>query len=90
MGYTYAMAGHKKEAQQIIDEILKGDVTPWQAFGLIEIYAALGEKDEAFKWLNHTPYSVDIPWVAVNPEFKPLYGDPRFDVFVKKLNPKGQ
>jgi len=90
LGYTYAMAGHKKEAQQIIDEILKGDVTPWQAFGLIEIYAALGEKDEAFKWLNHTPYSVDIPWVAVNPEFKPLYGDPRFDVFVKKLNPKGQ
>ncbi len=86
LGYTYAMAGHKKEPQQIIDEILKGDVTPWQAYGLIAIYAALGEKDEAFKWLNHPPYHAWIPWVAVLPEFKHLHGDPRFDEFVKKLN----
>jgi hypothetical protein len=25
-------------------------------------------------------------WVAVQPEFNPLHGDPRFEEFVKKLN----
>jgi TolB-like protein/Flp pilus assembly protein TadD len=90
LGYSYAMAGHKKEAQQIVDEILKGDITPWQAIGLIEIYAALGEKDEAFKWLDYKPYHAWIAGIGVLPEFNPLHGDPRFDEFVKKLNPKGQ
>ena len=90
LGYTYAKAGHKKEAQQIVDEILKGDVTPWQALGLIEIYAALGEKDEAFKWLEHKPYHAWIAGLAILPEFNPLHGDSRYNEFVKKLNPKEQ
>jgi hypothetical protein len=84
------VTGHEKEARLIIDKMLKGIVTPMKAYGLIMIYSALGEKDEAFKWLAHRPYHAWIPWVAVFPEFKPLHGDPRFAEFVKKLNPPEQ
>jgi tetratricopeptide (TPR) repeat protein len=87
LGYTYALTGHEKEARQIIDEILKGNVTPFQAHGLIMMYTALGEKDEVFKWLTHPPYHAWTAWVAVQSEFKSLHGDPRFEEFVKKLNP---
>jgi tetratricopeptide (TPR) repeat protein len=90
LGHTYAVTGHEKEARLIIDKMLKGIVTPMKAYGLIMIYSALGEKDEAFKWLAHRPYHAWIPWVAVFPEFKPLHGDPRFAEFVKKLNPPEQ
>lgn len=56
LGYTYALTGHEKEARIIIDKILKGDVTSFEAHGLIMIYSALAEKDEAFKWLAYEPH----------------------------------
>jgi len=87
LGYTYGITKHEKEAREIINETLKGEVAPFSAFGLMMMFTSIGEKDEAFKWLAHPPYHAWIPWVAVLPEFKSLHGDPRFEEFVKKLNP---
>jgi len=86
LGYTYAMTDQRDKAKQIIDEIKKEDVNSWDALGLLIIYSALEELDEAFHWLFREPHHAGIPWVAVQPEYKNMRGDPRYKDFLKRLN----
>ena len=85
---TYAMAGRLNEARQALTE-LEVDHTPWDTWFIALIYVALGEKDQAFRWLevaygppNH-PY---LPWIRCYPEFKPLCNDPRFQDLLCRMN----
>jgi hypothetical protein len=52
------------------------------------LYAAVGEKDRAFLFLNKA-YK-DRNWylitLRVNPLFDPLRSDPRFQDFVRRMN----
>jgi TolB-like protein/DNA-binding winged helix-turn-helix (wHTH) protein/Flp pilus assembly protein TadD len=54
---------------------------------IAESYAALGNKDEAFRWLDiafkHRVSRVTA--INVNPELKSLRDDPRFEVLMKKI-----
>jgi hypothetical protein len=57
-------------------------------WGLAEIYAALGEKDQAFRWLEagfKSRFSW-MPWIDKNPRFAPLRDDPRFQDVLRRLN----
>jgi TolB-like protein/Flp pilus assembly protein TadD len=86
LGTTYARSGHRDEAEKILNEMEKSEVTPYLAYELAGLYAALGKKDEAFKWLAYEPHSGYIAWYAVSPVFKPLHDDVRFKDFLKRLN----
>jgi hypothetical protein len=55
INFSLAM-GHRDEAEKILHEIEKWEIKPVVAFYLAEIYADLGRKDEAFKWLNYEPH----------------------------------
>ena len=88
LGRTYAIAGRLDEARLELAE-LEADSTPWDTWFIAQIYAVLGEKDEAFRWLeaavgppNH-PY---VPWIRHSPAFKPLHDDPRFGELLRRLN----
>jgi TolB-like protein/Tfp pilus assembly protein PilF len=83
---TYIATGHLKEAEKILTEIEKREVTPYNAFTRASIYAALDRKDEAFKWLNYEPHHCFVAWAAVSNNFESLHGDPRWDEFLRKLN----
>jgi tetratricopeptide (TPR) repeat protein len=88
LGAVYAVTGHPDETRKIIAQVLKGDVTPAQANGLANLYALIGDKNNAFKWLDHRPYHPFIPWTAIDPQIKKLLdGDPRYEEFLKRLNP---
>jgi len=87
LGHSYAVAGRREEALKIAEEI-KADPHSIDTWGLAEIYAALGDKDEAFRWLDEG-YKVRfswIPWIASNPNFESLRDDPRFANMLKRLN----
>ena len=86
LGYTYALTGYPNKAEIILNELEKSELSGWNAMGLAVIYGALGRYDEAFKWIGYKPHHVWIPWIAVMPMWKPLYSDPRYSDFVKKLN----
>jgi TolB-like protein/Flp pilus assembly protein TadD len=86
LGYTYAVTNHREEAEKILNEIESQPINPYNAYCRIVVNTALGKKDEAFKWVNYEPHHAWTAWVAVEPWFNELHGDPRFDEFVKKLN----
>jgi tetratricopeptide (TPR) repeat protein len=87
LGNTYAISGHRDEAEKILNELGKSEVSPFNALGLTIMYGALGRMDEAFKWLAHEPHAAWVPWIAVIPSWsKPLRDDPRFEDFLERLN----
>jgi TolB-like protein/Tfp pilus assembly protein PilF/predicted Ser/Thr protein kinase len=86
LGRTYALAGQRDKALKILAELKKEEATPFGAWGLAILYTALGEKDEAFRWLNYEHPHAWFPAVRVDPEFKPLWDDPRFKDVLQRLN----
>jgi TolB-like protein/Flp pilus assembly protein TadD len=86
LGYTYALTNHKVEAEKILKELQKSETNNWNAVGLSVIYGALGQMDEAFKWLAYEPHHMWVPWVTAMPIWKPLRDDPRYEEFIRKFN----
>ncbi|HUU18872.1 MAG TPA: protein kinase [Sedimentisphaerales bacterium] len=88
LGLTYALAGRRDEARLVLAE-LEADSTTWDTWFMAQIYAVLGEKDEAFRWLEaaygppHHPY---LPWISHPPAFKPLHDDSRFGDLLRRMN----
>lgn len=87
LGHAYAASGQKAAAQDVIKELrdMQGHryVSPYT---IAAIYAGLGEKDQAFKWLDKAEEGRDI-WLMnlkVDPVFKSLRSDQRFpDLLVR-------
>jgi TolB-like protein/Tfp pilus assembly protein PilF len=86
LGMTYAEVGREDEAREILAEWEKKEVTPIVANALAKLNTALGNVDEAFRWLNYEPAHAWTPWVRVGPVYNPLHGDPRFDELLRKFN----
>jgi serine/threonine protein kinase/Flp pilus assembly protein TadD len=86
LGQAYARAGRRDEALKMLAELEKEEVNPYSALGLAELYTALGNKDEAFRWLNYEHPHAWVPWIRVLPQFKPLRNDPRFKDLLRKMN----
>lgn len=81
LGNVYARAGRPEAARGIIQR-LEGDVKA-DGVGRYEIalvYAGLGEKDEAFRWLEdaYRAHDVGTVYLKVDPCLDPLRSDPRF------------
>lgn len=86
LGYAYAELGRMDEAKKVLEELEKNEVNPWNAWARAVLNTALGNFDEAYKWMDHKPAHAFVPWVAVMPEFNKLHDQPRFEDWVKKLN----
>jgi len=86
LGVTYARTGNISGAEKILAELEEAEATPWSALALLTLNTALGNLDEAFKWLDYEQPHAYIPWVAVGPVFEPLRNDPRFKKFLQRLN----
>jgi len=86
LGNTYALTDHQGEAEAILNELKNAPVSNWNAVGLSVLHGALGNMDEAFKWLAYEPHHLWVPWVAIMPMWNSLHDDPRHEEFVKNLN----
>jgi len=86
LGEAYARAGRRGEALKVLAELEKEEPNPYRAFGLVGLNAALGNKDEAFRWLNYEHPHCWVPWIRVLPQFKPLWDDQRLHDMLRKMN----
>jgi tetratricopeptide (TPR) repeat protein len=88
MGNTYARAGQVTEARNAISKLQEH--VQKEGLGTYEIalvYAGLGEKDEAFAWLEKA-YAVrdkGLTSIKIDPCLDPLRSDPRFPGLVRRV-----
>jgi serine/threonine protein kinase/Flp pilus assembly protein TadD len=85
---TYAKAGKIEASRKILDEAEKAWKPGSPGSHLIaSVHARLGQKDEAFTWLEkafqeHATFLVNL---KIHPLFDRLRDDPRFDAMVKRI-----
>jgi TolB-like protein/Flp pilus assembly protein TadD len=88
LGYVYAKAGMRREAlaqvNALVEESKHGYMPP-ASIGMI--YGILGDKDEAFKWLEKANDERDLLVLRIkyDPRFASLRGDPRLDDLVRRI-----
>ena len=89
LGFAYAEAGKKAEAQRVLDELKelsKKQYVP--AYSIAIIYAGLNDKDQAFEWLNkaYGDRSFYIALLKFESTLDNLRPDPRFKELLKRAN----
>jgi serine/threonine protein kinase/tetratricopeptide (TPR) repeat protein len=88
LAITYAQMGRQIEARNILDQLVHDRQTRYvSAPSIAAVYVALGEKDEAFRWLERafTEHSGILQWIAFLPEFRPLHSDARFPHLLRRI-----
>ena len=87
LGYTYALWGRKDEAQKKIRQLEDMSARQSVASDVASIYAGLGDKDQAFVWLEKMYQQRDssITSLKIHPPFETLRSDPRFADLVRRV-----
>ena len=90
LAYAYAVAGQRDEALKILDaqQRLAKQRDDGLPYNLAIIYTGLGDKDQAFEWLEkcieqRTPL---VYRLKVRPMFDPLRSDPRYPELLRRMN----
>jgi len=87
-GYILALSGDEKESHKILSEIIDESQAKLIDFmDIAAIYSALGEKDKAFEYLEKAREARMNHFciLKVDPRFKNLHSDPRFDEFLTSI-----
>jgi len=84
LAQIYAQMGKPEEARRILEE-LEGQY--FQAYSAAMVYAALGDREEAFVWLQkaYEKREDHLPNLKVDPVMDPLRSDPRFTELVHRI-----
>lgn len=88
LAQIYAAAGRKEEAMEVIDIILKGNHLGGNDYrGMAMVYVALGDNDNAFKWLekSYQRHEESLCSLKMDPKMISLHPDPRFNLLLKKI-----
>jgi TolB-like protein/Tfp pilus assembly protein PilF len=89
LGHAYAAAGKRAEAMQVLDELMelskRKHVAPT---AIAVVYVGLGEKEQAFAWLDMAYKSrhIHVTYLTLEPMYDSLRSDPRFQDLVRRLN----
>jgi tetratricopeptide (TPR) repeat protein len=88
LGNAYARAGNAAEARKTIaqleEHVRENGVGRYE---IALVYAGLGKKQEAFKWLEeaYDAHDVGLLYLKVDPCLDPLRSDPRFDDLMRHV-----
>ena len=89
LGYVYAAAGKKAEAQKVLEELKELSKQRYVSPDSIAyIYAGLNDKDQAFEWLERA-YQERSPFMTLlksETVWDNLRPDPRFKDLLKRMN----
>lgn len=88
LGHAYAVAGQKDQARKILEQLQQSVGQKYVSpFFVALIYSGLGEKDQAFVWLEKA-YEERHPYlilIKVEPVFENLHSDPRFADLTRRI-----
>jgi len=86
LGHTYARAGRTEDALRMVRELEAQARTPWNARSLALIHAAIGNRDEALRWLEFEPPHFWVAWDAAQGQWEAYRDEPRFQAVLRRLN----
>jgi TolB-like protein/DNA-binding winged helix-turn-helix (wHTH) protein/Flp pilus assembly protein TadD len=84
-----AFAGRRTDALRIVAGLLKTSRTRYVSpYGLAQVYAALNDKEETFKWLQNAyeDHAVWMSYLAVDPLFDRFRSDQRFQDLMRRIH----
>jgi tetratricopeptide (TPR) repeat protein len=88
LAITYTRIGRQVEARNILAQLLQAREKRYVSAPVIAaVYVALGDKEEAFRWLERAfaEHSGILQWIAFLPEFRPLHSDARFPHLLQRI-----
>jgi tetratricopeptide (TPR) repeat protein len=90
MGVAYNNAGNSEKTNSYLNELVlrcKKSPVGSPSFFAAAIYTFLGQKDNAIEYLEKafSDHEVEMYWLKVEPLFKDLHGDPRFENILQKI-----
>ena len=86
---AYALSGRSAEAVAVLEQLRAEATTVFvSSFDIATVYAALGNTDEAFEWLERAIEQrvQPINFLGVDPAFDVLRADRRFATLVRRLS----
>ena len=89
LGNAYARAGRVREARECLRQLKqRSDVETVETYSIAIIHAGLGEKDQAFEWLEkaYEERELGVSFLKVDPTLDPLRSDPRFQDLLRRMN----
>jgi len=88
LGHAYTLSGKRAEAQKVLDHLKELSAHSYVApYNVAVIYAGLGERDEAFAWLNraYEDRSYLLVYLTTDARLDNLHADPRFDELRRRV-----
>lgn len=88
LGESYALSGNRTEALAALTQLKEMSKERYVSPHCIAmIYAGLGDKDQAFEWLNKAfeARSEHLTWLKVDARMNPLRSDPRFAEMMRRV-----
>jgi tetratricopeptide (TPR) repeat protein len=88
LGWVYAVSGRRADALKIAKELKDLSSHAYVDFYQVaEIYAGLGDKDEAFRLLEkaYEEHSSNMPFLAVDPFWYGIRSDPRYADLLRRM-----
>src|SRR5207244_1966931 len=88
LAYALAKSGKQEEARGLLEELLRLSTQRHVSPGNIAlIYNGLGERDEAFSWLERGFEQRDpkLVFLKVEPKWNNLRDDPRFQELLRRV-----
>ena len=86
---AHASAGRKAEALRIVAQLQAiSSMRYVSPYGLAQIYAALNDKEQTFKWLQiaYDDRAVWMSYLAVDPVFDGIRSDQRFQDLLRRIH----
>jgi tetratricopeptide (TPR) repeat protein len=88
LAITCARAGRMDDARRVLAQLIERSKTNYVAAdGIASIYVALGENDEAFRWLDRAveEHSAPLEGIGQRITFRRLRSEPRFADLLRKI-----
>ena len=88
LGHIYAGSGRRDEALKSLEELKEISKQRYvSAYAFALVYTALGEKEQAFQWLEkaYAERSAWMTYLKIDPRLDPLRSDPRFAEFMHRV-----
>src|SRR5262249_26597181 len=88
LGWLYAVSGRRNDALKIVKEYESlSSVSDVDFYFIAQIYAGLGDKDQAIRWLEkaYQEHANQTAWLAADPFWYTMYSDPRYQDLIRRV-----